>query len=526
MTTGNSTKSHEVVLERGPGAVVAGRYRLVNVIGSGGMGSVWLAHDLSLDARCAVKLIDDDKAGSEEVRTRFAREAKAAAQLRGAHVVDVFDRGEWNGTLFIAMEYLDGEDLHTRLDRVGRLDPATTYRVVAHVARALVSAHAIGIVHRDLKPENVFLVPSYDGEVAKVLDFGIAQHEAYSIENRATRTGSFLGTPFYVSPEQARGKPTDFRSDLWSLAVIAFQCLTGRPPFESEALGELMGLILYEPLPKPTEINPELPAALDTWWARAASRDREQRFQSARELADELGRALGVTAAFSIPTTNPRRSSSYPSFNDSSGVIIPPMPDVPKDLAAGGALGSSSAIIERAESFPDQQRETGAPVTRTRRSLFPLPSRLVARVELLFARLERLRLGKLSWYAIGIPVGVVLVALIVFGVLSLSRAWESQPQGIEPGAQPSATNLADQPGTTVLDMDDTVGTADKASSAEIRDLETLPVAPSAPDSGVSESSDAESKSNRSTAPGSRSPPASRRPAPRGARPQGIPDYGI
>lgn len=305
-------------MEREAGVVIAGRYRLVEKLGSGGMGAVWLADDLSLDSHCAVKLIDPEKSRNEEVRKRFVREAKAAAQLRGPHVVDVFDRGESDGLLYIAMEYLEGEDLCTRLNRVGVLEAERTYRVIAHVSRALSSAHALGIVHRDLKPENIYLVPSYDEEIAKVLDFGIAQHAAYAIEDRATREGSFLGTPYYVSPEQARGRPTDHRSDLWSLAVIAYQCLTGLPPFDSDSLGELMGLILYEPIPKITEANPDLPQAVEEWWTRATQRDRELRFQSARELADQLGRALEIPTVVSVPTLPPRRQlSTFPDEGES-----------------------------------------------------------------------------------------------------------------------------------------------------------------------------------------------------------------
>jgi serine/threonine-protein kinase len=299
-------------LDRVPGTIIAGRYRLVEKLGSGGMGAVWLSHDLSLDSNCAVKIIDPEKSNNEEVRKRFIREARAAAQLRGPHVVDVFDRGEYEGVLYIAMEYLEGEDLCGRLARVGKLDAVATYRVIAHVARALSSAHALGIVHRDLKPENIYLVPSYDEEIAKVLDFGIAQHEAYRIEDSATREGSFLGTPYYVSPEQARGKPTDHRSDLWSLGVITYQCLTGTPPFDANSLGELMGLILYEPIPKIRETNPALPPKMEAFWQRAIKRDREQRFQSAREFANELGQALGLRTVITVPTLQPRRQSSYP----------------------------------------------------------------------------------------------------------------------------------------------------------------------------------------------------------------------
>jgi serine/threonine-protein kinase len=329
------------MIPRAPGVVVASRYRLVRPLGVGGMGTVWLADDLLLDSQCALKLIDDDKAQNPEVRVRFAREAKVAAQLRGAHVVDVFEHGEWEGTPFIAMEYLQGEDLGTRLDRETTIDAASTYRIAAHVARALARAHAYGIVHRDLKPENVFLVQGDDGEIAKVVDFGIAKHDTYSLRDKATKTGSFLGTPFYVSPEQARGKPTDHRSDLWSLAVIVFQCLTGRPPFESEALGELMGLILYEDLPRPSVVRPGLSEAFDHWWERAAKRDREERFQSAREFADSLAVALGQTTPIVVPSLSPRASLMVE--------------------------GPGEPVLE-------ELRETDAPLTRTRHSSVPRAS--------------------------------------------------------------------------------------------------------------------------------------------------------
>jgi serine/threonine-protein kinase len=340
--------------------VIAARYRLVRTLGVGGMGSVWLAHDLLLDSACALKLIDDDKARTEEVRVRFQREAKVAAQLRGSHVVDVFDHGEWEGVPYIAMEFLDGEDLGTRLDRLGCLDGEGTHRIVAHVARALARAHALGIVHRDLKPENVFLVNGDEGEIAKVVDFGIAKHDAYSLRDKATKTGSFLGTPYYVSPEQARGKSTDHRSDLWSLGVIAFQCLTGRPPFESEALGELMGLILYEDLPMPSARNPALPRALDDWWRKAAARDREDRFQSAKELSDALAVALGLNHALAVPSIAPRRTS----VPDADGSIPPGLA-----LPAGIVF---DALGDRASRPPfvrdDDERGTDAPLSHTRHS--------------------------------------------------------------------------------------------------------------------------------------------------------------
>lgn len=367
-------------MEREPGAVVAGRYRLVEKLGSGGMGTVWLAQDLSLDSTCALKIIDPDKSRSEEVRKRFVREAKAAAQLRGPHVVDVFDRGEHDGVLYIAMEYLEGEDLCTRLGTVGALDPVTTYRIVAHVARALTSAHALGIVHRDLKPENIFLVPSYDEEIAKVLDFGIAQHEAYRVEDQATREGAFLGTPYYVSPEQARGKPTDHRSDLWSLAVITFQCLTGKPPFDSESLGDLMGLILYEPIPKITEVNSALPREMEAFWTRAIERDRELRFQSAREFVEHLGQALGIKNIVTVPTMPPRRQSSIPDDGGvrltASGLRAARTPRLLEELGGVQTQVESPAVDSTTILGPDPLGVTDQAVTRTRPSVGSLKNGL------------------------------------------------------------------------------------------------------------------------------------------------------
>src|SRR3954463_5775339 len=273
------------------------------------MGSVWFSHDQSLDSQCAVKLVDPEKAADEEVRIRFEREAKAAAQIRGANVVDIFDHGVWDGTPFIVMEYLEGEDLGARLDRDGALDTEQTYQIVSQVARALVRAHAAGIVHRDLKPENIFLVPGDDQEVAKVLDFGIAKHEQYSLAGKTTKTGSFMGTPYYMSPEQARGRAIAWRPRPRARGVIAYKCLKGRPPFESEALGELMGMIIYDPIPPITERNPVLPASLDAWWAKAVAREREQRFQSAKEFSDTFADAIVATRRLAVPSISPRAPS-------------------------------------------------------------------------------------------------------------------------------------------------------------------------------------------------------------------------
>jgi serine/threonine-protein kinase len=264
-------------------AIVADRFRLVRELGRGGMGSVWLAHDTSLDTPCAVKFIEDEAAHSTAMRARFEREAKAAAQLRSPHVVQILVHGVWQDQPYIAMELLEGEDLGARIERLGRLPAADTVEFVSQVSRALTKAHALGIVHRDLKPENIFLVRDDDREIAKVLDFGIAKANALAAGEGKTATGSLIGTPQYMSPEQAEGtNAVDHRSDLWSLAVIAFECVTGHRPFDSEALGALLNQIMNKPIPMPSAFAPDVPKAFDAWWARASSRPVEDRFQSAK----------------------------------------------------------------------------------------------------------------------------------------------------------------------------------------------------------------------------------------------------
>jgi serine/threonine protein kinase len=282
------------------GQIIQNRYRLDRLIGKGGMGSVWLAEHLSLHTPVAIKLIDSEAAKNPNARARFDREAQVAARIRSAHVVKVLDHGVTDdGQPYIAMECLAGESLRDRLTLRGRLSPAETGKVVSHVGRALVRAHEAGLVHRDLKPENIFIAREDDQEIVKILDFGVAKvADSLAVSGMdPTRTGALLGTPYYMSPEQAQGlKSVDFRSDLWSLAVVAFECLTGKRPFTAPALGPLIGKILGAPLPVLSHAAPDagLPADLDAWMAQALARDPAARFGSAKDLADSFLLAAGV----------------------------------------------------------------------------------------------------------------------------------------------------------------------------------------------------------------------------------------
>jgi len=277
------------------GKVLGGRYRLEHQLGEGGFGTIWRAEQLVLGATVAIKLIDLAIARQAGALERFLREAQAAAALRSPHVVQVLDYGVDGDQPFIAMELLEGETLAQRLHRLGRLAPSEALRIVTHVARAMTRAHESGIVHRDLKPDNVFLVHNEDEEVTKVLDFGVAKikNPDWMEESTQTRTGSLIGTPHYMSPEQVQGnKAVDYRSDLWSLGVIAFEMFTGQRPFVGNALGDLVLQICVREMPVPSRLAP-VPAGFDDWFAKAAERDPERRFQSARDLAAALRELVG-----------------------------------------------------------------------------------------------------------------------------------------------------------------------------------------------------------------------------------------
>jgi serine/threonine-protein kinase len=282
------------------GLVLAKRFRLVAKLGEGGMGSVWRADDLTLDSQVAVKLIDPNIASSTEALGRFKREAQAAAALRSVHVVQILDHGFdlENGLPFIAMELLEGESLAARLTRLNRLPAMDTADILSQVARALTRAHEKGIVHRDLKPDNIFLVREGESEIAKVLDFGIAKRTGAlgSTGGVKTNTGAMLGTPYYMSPEQALGQSTiDHRTDIWSLGIIAYECVTGLRPFDKETLGALLMAICNEALPVPSTVAP-VPAGFDAWFAKVAARRPEERFASAAEATAELRLICGYLA--------------------------------------------------------------------------------------------------------------------------------------------------------------------------------------------------------------------------------------
>lgn len=270
--------------------------RLKRPLGAGGMASVWVGEHLTLRIEVAVKFISPELIGqSPDFVARFNREATAVAKIKSPHVVQVLDHGMTDdGTPYIVMELLEGQDLGARLDREGALPFSEVVEIIAQVAKALTRAHAEGVVHRDIKPDNIFLVHGdEDDEIfAKVLDFGIAKDTRQTSRSVVTVTGTMVGTPAYMSPEQIlSGKHVDGRADLWSLGVVAYHAMTGEIPFEGSTLGSLCVAIARGVYQAPSYIAPALPRDIDSWMARALALSPEDRFQTAKDMVVALREA-------------------------------------------------------------------------------------------------------------------------------------------------------------------------------------------------------------------------------------------
>lgn len=278
------------------GTMIMSTVRLVRPLAVGGMGTVWVADHTTLETQVAVKIMTAELTRNPEVSQRFSREAAASARVKSPHVVQVFDHGTTaDGLPFIVMELLDGRDLAHLLQGVP-LELSVVTEIVSQTCKALSRAHAAGVVHRDIKPDNIFVCDTDGGEpFVKLLDFGIAKSEAGPVSMNVTVPGSVFGTPLYMSPEQLVGSPTDFRTDLWSLGVVAFEALTGRTPYEGDALGAV-ALAAHAPLPAPSSLRAGLPPWVDAWFQKACAIAPADRFASAAEMAKAMRDPVGAPA--------------------------------------------------------------------------------------------------------------------------------------------------------------------------------------------------------------------------------------
>jgi serine/threonine-protein kinase len=279
-------------------------YRIVRLVGEGGMGKVYEAHHLRLGGkRVAVKVLHPELATKADIVARFQREAESASAIDHPNVVEVFDVHRMaDGTPYLVGEFLEGEELGKQVERAGRLSPPAAVAIGRQVCKALGAAHARGVVHRDMKPENVFLVQRGGETVAKVLDFGISKAEQR--ETHLTKTGLIMGTPSYMAPEQARGEKVDLRADIYAVGALLYNLVTGRAPFVAQDAGTTLTLVLTQEPDRPRAVVPDVPEGLEIVIQRAMAKDPRDRFQTMAELDAALApfdARSGATAMTGAP---------------------------------------------------------------------------------------------------------------------------------------------------------------------------------------------------------------------------------
>ncbi len=319
------------------GRVIAGRFTVLARLGAGAMGAVYRAKQARIGREVAIKILRSDRALDEGSRARFLREARANSLLTSPNTVTVFDFGaDDDGDFYLAMELLEGESVGQRIRRIGRFDTAAAVDVARQALRSLAEAHSKGIIHRDLKPDNLFFArtrtnDTYE-EIVKVLDFGVAKmlHADSELAMSAieTQAGTVFGTPRYMSPEQAQGKVLDTRSDLYSLGVILYQMLTGRPPFtDDDAVVVMARHIKTAPRPM-TEVAPDarISAEIEATVMRALSKEPDGRPETAEAMAAELARAFESSTPSNNAPTSSISSGVRVSLRGDEGPVADPLP--------------------------------------------------------------------------------------------------------------------------------------------------------------------------------------------------------
>ncbi len=378
------------------GTVLDNRYRIDELIGEGGMGKVYLAEHVDIGKRVAIKVLHLVYGRMPDLVERFRREARAASRIGHPHIVDVTDSGTTQeGAVYFVMEYLEGHELADAIDRQGPLEVTRALRIAIQICRAVAAAHAAGIIHRDLKPENIFLtIRSGAADFVKVLDFGIAKsseaEEARS--KRLTSPGMAMGTPEYMAPEQAAGRPADERCDIYSLGAILYESLTGFPPYQGDNFMEILTKKATLDPPSPRSLRPDLPEAVEALVVRAMARDPKQRPPSMEAFEYELtkcvaGRGAAVAQILGMSSdpalvaslnpglnlveerglaarSGPTRSSSTPSSVPPAEAPVSSEPQVPASVPPGSELDISTAtldVIRPEESVEEEVPELRSP---------------------------------------------------------------------------------------------------------------------------------------------------------------------
>jgi len=343
------------------GEVIAGRYELLEMIGKGGMSSVYKAHDRLLDRQIAVKILHPHFTEDEEYVERFRREARAVAQLSHPNIVTVIDRGEDEGRQYIVFEYVEGENLKQLLERTGPMAVRDALLLALQMARALAFAHGRGLIHRDVKPQNVLLNA---GGQAKMTDFGIAR----SVDVQGvTITGTVLGTSEYIAPEQARGERVDAQTDVYSLGVVLYELLVGGVPYEGETFVTVALKHVNEPVPPVLERRPDVPPRVALAVERAMAKSPDERFSSMQQLVDELEGCLDELDPGDEQVTMISRqpvAAKQPRRRKRRLGVLWPIAAVLAVLAVA-ALAALGALALRDDGGDSPQAATGQPIRLT-----------------------------------------------------------------------------------------------------------------------------------------------------------------
>lgn len=312
------------------GDIIDGKYRIVRLIGEGGMGAVYEGENMRIHRRVAIKVLHSGIAQTGEAIARFEREAQAAGRIGSEHIVEVLDLGNLpSGDRYMVMEFMDGDALSGRIRNRGRLTPAEVYPIVHQLLEALAAAHGAGIIHRDLKPDNVYLLKSRGGKAdfVKLLDFGISKFNQMSGDSgfSMTRTGAVMGTPYYMAPEQAKGaRDLDHRVDLYAAGVILYECITGEVPFNADTFNELLFKIVLEAARPVEQVVPQIDPNFAAIVNKSMAREPAARFQNAREFQQALEQwAAGAGPQFAA------------ALNASAQVPGAPRPPMPSATGTG-----------------------------------------------------------------------------------------------------------------------------------------------------------------------------------------------
>ena len=335
------------------GELIEGKYRITRLIGEGGMGAVYLGENIRISRRVAIKVLHAGLTEDRDVTQRFEREAQAAGRIGNDHILEVLDLGTLpNGEHYIVMEYLDGEPLTTRIKARGRVPALELAQLMRQVLVGLAAAHRAGITHRDLKPDNIFILREKAGkpDFCKIIDFGISKFSSLNNDGmRMTRTGMMMGTPYYMSPEQASGRiEADHRADLYAIGVIMFEAATGQVPFDATTFNQLLFKIVLDDVPRPEVLQPDLDPAFASLISKAMARDVNQRFQTAEDFIRAIDAWLKQGKAVTVP----------PSADPAAMSLLKQQPSVeltPEQKAGTGGSWATSQV----EAIPGKKSNVG-----------------------------------------------------------------------------------------------------------------------------------------------------------------------